>query len=66
LGIPLACHRVAPDGHATGDWKRLKNSGTQGDVRNYASLCNFYSAGGGCASYKSMYINILGLILFWS
>jgi hypothetical protein len=27
LGIPLAYHRVAPDGHAIGDWKRMKSSG---------------------------------------
>ena len=48
------------------DWRLEAASGTQGDVRKYASVCNFYPPSGGCTSYKSMYINILGLILFWS
>ena len=48
------------------DWRLEAASGTQGDVRKYASVCNFYPASGGCTSYKSMYINILELSSFWS
>ena len=48
------------------DWRLEAASGTQGDVRKYASVCNFYPPSGGCTSYKSMYINILELSSFWS
>jgi hypothetical protein len=64
--MPLACHRMAPEGFCGGVEAVQSHYGTQPQVRKYASLCNYWASTGGRTSHKAMCINILRLVSFWN